>query len=47
MYLSLTLAGVACAIAGIWMICGLGWALLVFGVLLFVTGGMGSTREGR
>jgi hypothetical protein len=30
----LLLAGVGCLIAGVWMVAGLGWALVVSGVLL-------------
>ena len=32
---------------GLWLVAGLGWALIAAGVVLFVAGGLGSRREDR
>jgi hypothetical protein len=45
--LVLTLVGFCAVVAGIWLTWGLGYALLVGGLVLFVTGGVASAREHR
>jgi hypothetical protein len=43
----LTLTGFCAAVAGVWLTWGLGYALLLGGLVLFVTGGLASAREPR
>jgi len=43
----LTVAGFCAAVAGIGLTWGLGAALLVGGVVMFVSGGLASAREHR
>jgi hypothetical protein len=41
----LSLVGFAVGLAGVCVLWGFGWALLVAGVLLFVVGGIDSARD--
>jgi len=43
----LTIGGFVAALIGVWLLWGLGAALLIGGVVLFVVGGAGSARENR
>jgi hypothetical protein len=45
--LALSLIGFVSILAGVWVIWGVGWTCLVGGIVLFVAGGLGSTREAR
>jgi hypothetical protein len=45
---ALTLLGFGLAVAGLWLLFGVGWACLVAGIVLFVAGGLqarGQTRR--
>jgi hypothetical protein len=43
--LVITCSGYLCALAGVRVLWGSGWALLVGGLVLFVAGGLASARD--
>jgi hypothetical protein len=43
--LVITCSGYLCALAGVCVLWGAGWALLAGGLVLFVAGGLASARE--
>jgi len=45
--LLLSVAGLVLIAAGVWVNWGVGWACLVGGVVLFVTGGLGSFLDSK
>jgi hypothetical protein len=44
-YLGFSVVGFSLAVVGVLLLWGVGWSTLVAGVVLFVVGGLGSSRE--